>query len=127
MIEGAVFADDDDDVFDGSASVLFLTALQPGCDLSASSEVRKDVAALLKSYEWSLACAAIVFENNGFGMTIVRSVITAINMMSRSRFPNAVFGNLDGALRWMEPHAQPHGIDVDHARVVDAFGRLRAL
>lgn len=107
--------------------VMFLTAVVPGCDISTPADVRKDIAALLKTYEWQLACSAIVFENNGFGMTIVRSVITAINMASRSRFPNAVFGNVDSALAWMTTHASAPELRFESSRIVEGVARLRAL
>jgi hypothetical protein len=106
---------------------VFLTAVVPGCDINTPTEVRKDVAALLKTYEWQLACAAIVFENNGFGMTIVRSVMTAIHMASRSRFPNAVFGSVESALAWMAAHTESNDVRLEPARIVDAFGHLRTL
>ncbi|HTB76201.1 MAG TPA: hypothetical protein VK762_23295 [Polyangiaceae bacterium] len=106
---------------------VFLTAVVPGCDISTPTDVRKDIAALLKTYEWQLACAAIVFENNGFGMTIVRSVMTAIQMASRSKFPNAVFGSVESATTWMAAHTEPHDVRLDSARIISAFGHLRTL
>jgi hypothetical protein len=106
--------------------LVFLTTVVPGCDISTPAEVRKDIAALLKTYESRIACAAIVFENNGFGMTIVRSVITAIQMASRSRFPNAVFGSVESALGWMATQDDAQ-VGVESSRIVEAIGRLRAL
>ncbi len=109
------------------SKVVFLTALAPGCDVSTPPEVRKDIADLLKTYETQLACAAIVFEGNGFGMTIVRSVITAINLTSRTRFPNGVFSRVDSALTWIAPHARDHDIQFEPPRIIAAIDRLRAL
>ncbi len=107
--------------------VFLITSVVPGCDISTPTEVRKDVAALLKTHEPQLACAAIVFEKNGFGMTIVRSVMTAIHMASRSKFPNAVFGSVESAMTWMAAHTEPHDVRLDPARIADAFGHLRKL
>jgi tRNA U38,U39,U40 pseudouridine synthase TruA len=55
----------------------------------------------LKSYDKHLAGAAITFEGRGFKMTMVRSVITAINMASRTQFPNSVFADVDSAATWL--------------------------
>jgi len=107
--------------------VVFLTAVMPECDVSTPPDVRKGIADLLKTHESQLACAAIVFEGNGFSMTVVRSVITAINLTSRSRFPNGVFSKIDSALTWMAPHAREHDIQFEPPRIVAAIDKLRAL
>jgi hypothetical protein len=39
VIEGAVLADDDDDVFDGSASGFFLAGLQQSCEWASETEL----------------------------------------------------------------------------------------
>jgi hypothetical protein len=107
--------------------LIFLTTVESGCDVSTPTEVRKGIADLLQTYEDTLACAAIVFEGSGFGMTIVRSVITAIYIASRSRFPNSVFSDVGSAVSWMRPHAERGGISIANAPVEGAFNKLRAL
>jgi hypothetical protein len=82
--------------------IAFLTILEAGCELSTSANVRTDLANLLRARQGDLAAAAIVFEQHGFRMTMVRSVITAIYMASRARFPNSVFSEVTQATRWME-------------------------
>lgn len=82
--------------------IAFLTILEAGCDLSTSSDVRSDLANLIRARQNDLAAAAIVFEQHGFRMTMVRSVITAIYLASRARFPNSVFSDVTQATRWME-------------------------
>ena len=81
--------------------VSFLTVVQADCELSTPPEVRKALAELLSTYKDNLAGAAIAFEGEGFRMTMVRSVITAINMMTRTRFPNSVFSNTTEAIDWL--------------------------
>jgi hypothetical protein len=107
--------------------LIFLTAVESECDVSTPTEVRKGIADLLKAYEDTIACAAIVFEGSGFGMTIVRSVITAIYIASRSRFPNGVFSDVGGAVTWMRSQAERGGISIANAPVEGAFNKLRAL
>jgi len=39
VIEGAILADDDDDVLDGSASIFFLAGLQRSCERASETEL----------------------------------------------------------------------------------------
>jgi hypothetical protein len=107
--------------------IIFVTTLLPDCNLGTPADVRKDIAALIKSHETQITCAAIVFESAGFGMTIVRSVITAITMASRTRFPNAVFGDVDAAMNWVASHAEDNDIPFARERILEAVGYLRTL
>jgi hypothetical protein len=81
--------------------ISFLTVVQAKCELSTPPDVRKELAGLLGTHKDNLAGAAIAFEAEGFRMTMVRSIITAINMASRARFPNAVFGSTADAVGWL--------------------------
>jgi len=109
-----------------SQKIVFVTIVESACEI-ASSEVRKDVAELLKIYESQLACAAIVFEASGFRMTILRSFITAINMTNRARFPNAVFGKLDAALSWVATQRPTASVTADHPALREITQQLRTL
>jgi hypothetical protein len=88
----------------------FFTVADAECSLATPPEIRKEVAELLKMYDKHLACAAITFEGRGFKMTMVRSVVTAINIASRTQFPNSVFADVDSAATWIstcEPRLRP--------------------
>lgn len=101
--------------------VAFCTVVDAGCALSTPPEVRNDLAAMLKKHEAQLAGASITFEGKGFKMTMVRSVITAIYMASRSQFPNSVFGEIESAAAWLSllaPSQSP-------SEIVAAIGQLR--
>jgi hypothetical protein len=104
--------------------IVFLTVVESGCEI-ASSEVRKDIADLLKTHASQLVCAAIVFEGSGFRMTILRSVITAINLTTRSRFPNAVFGEVGAALSWIMDQSPPANSIAERHAVNALVRRLR--
>ena len=104
--------------------IVFLTVVESGCEI-ASAEVRKDVADLLKTHAGRLACAAIVFEAVGFRMTILRSFITAINLTTRSRFPNAVFSHVDPALSWIMDQSPPADSIAERQAVIALVSRLR--
>jgi hypothetical protein len=90
----------------------FLTITEDGCELTTSPEVRRDIADLLRKHQQDLAAAAIVFEEQGFRMTMVRSVITAIYIAARIRFPNSVFADVESACTWLERHHGSVATDV---------------
>jgi hypothetical protein len=96
-----------------SRKIVFLTLVEPGCEI-ASSEVRRDMAELLETYAGQLACAAIVLEDSGFRMTILRSIITAIDLASRTRFPNSVFSKVDSALTWIVNQSRTANSTTNH-------------
>jgi hypothetical protein len=85
--------------------VSFFTVVDANCSLDTPVDVRRELAELLKMYDAHLADAAITFEGKGFKMTMVRSIITAIYMASRTQFPNSVFGDVDAAAAWTAMHA----------------------
>jgi hypothetical protein len=108
--------------------IVFLTTVEKPCDINTPAEVRKEIASLLTTYESKIGCAAIVFEDTGFKMTIIRSVVTAIYLASRSRFPNAVFGTVDQGARWTTANqGLPRKDLADPAALVEAVDRLRRL
>jgi hypothetical protein len=56
---------------------------------------------VLTDFGNNIGAAAIAYEADGFKATIVRSVITAINLASSTRFPNRVFAGADQAIDWL--------------------------
>jgi hypothetical protein len=105
----------------------FLTVVEAQCDLSTPSEVRKEFAKLLSSHQDQLAGAAIVFEDQGFRMTVVRSIITAINMASRARFRSSVFDNVRTAAYWLDALDTRPSWKLGFDRIVTAVDQMRGL
>lgn len=102
--------------------IAFFTVVDAGFSHNTPAEVRNDLAVLLKTYAAQLAGASITFEGKGFKMTMVRSAITAINMASRTQFPNSVFSDVETAATWLSaraPSLRPSGI-------LAGVGKLRA-
>ena len=89
----------------GERNLAFMTVIEKDCDPSTSSDVRNELADVLAIFEDRLRGAAITFECVGFRATLLRSAITAINMASRARFPNSVFGDSRAATEWLCKHA----------------------
>jgi hypothetical protein len=105
----------------------FLTVLEAQCVTAASSDVRTEFAEMLQAYERYIGAAAVTFEGQGFRMTMVRSVITAINLASRTRFPNSVFGDVNAAASWMSQRMASVGNDLDAQRIIAAIDFLRTV
>jgi hypothetical protein len=111
----------------GYDKVVFVTTVESACDISTSPVVRKEIATLLKTNEKKIACAAIVFEEAGFKMTIIRSIVTAIYLASRSRFPNSVFASLDMGLHWASNTAHTSAnLALNPGIAMEAVNRLRS-
>ncbi len=70
-----------------------------------------------------IAAAAVVLEVTGFQATVIRSVVTAINLASGSSFPNKVFASLSPACVWLStqvgPMLDPHSLE-RRVRALDA-------
>ena len=79
----------------------FLTVLERDTDIRPSPAARQAVAQVLTDFGSDIGAAAIAYEADGFKATIVRSVITAINLASSTRFPNRVFAGTDDAIDWI--------------------------
>jgi hypothetical protein len=104
--------------------ISFLTVIQADCELSTSPEVRKELAELLSTHKDKLAGAAIAFEAEGFRMTLLRSIITAINIATRTRFPNAVFGKTADAVEWLHARSTSSDSSVRVHHLVATLDRI---
>jgi hypothetical protein len=78
-----------------------LTIIEKDADVSTPPAVRSAMSKVLMDNDRWLRGAAIAYEADGFKATILRSVVTAINLMSGARFPNRVFRDNRQALRWL--------------------------
>jgi hypothetical protein len=79
----------------------FVTLIEKPAIRHAPNEVRSAVTELLRRHDRSIGAAVVVFEGHGFLATVVRSIITAINLASRASFPNAVFAEVEPAVAWL--------------------------
>jgi hypothetical protein len=63
--------------------------------------VRSALGQMLKENEEIIRAAAIAFEGTGFRATVVRSVVTAIQMATRLKFHSSVFSERNAAAAWL--------------------------
>jgi hypothetical protein len=78
-----------------------LVVLAPHIDVRLASDVREALAQVVAQYQGGIAATAVAFEGKGFTATIVRSVVTAIAMMSSVRFPYKVEDSAERGLEWL--------------------------
>ncbi|MEN9577234.1 MAG: hypothetical protein RJA70_243 [Pseudomonadota bacterium] len=88
-------------VAEGSEPIGFLTIINADCDVRTPAPVRAAISKLLNTYDKTIGAAGIVYGAQGFKATVLRSVITAINLASRSSFPNRVFPDLHHGEQWL--------------------------
>jgi hypothetical protein len=85
------------------------------------SDIRKAISDMLKKHSDHLISSAVVFEGSGFRAAGVRGVVTAISLLSRTKFPHVIFASPPAALNWTSRHLGTDGpVWTDQAlRVVD--------
>jgi hypothetical protein len=80
----------------------FLTIIEPTAGQGTlPAPVRNALGQMLKEHENALQAAAIVFEGSGFRATVVRSVVTAIQMASQLKFRSSVFSDRYTGAAWL--------------------------
>jgi hypothetical protein len=70
--------------------------------LGMAPEVRTGLTLAIQRFEDRIAAAAVVYEEDGFKATAIRSLVTAMHATSRSKHPIRVFAEARLALQWMQ-------------------------
>lgn len=89
------------DLSDRHGTFGFLCVLEPSCHLIMEPDIRESVNAFARRYSERFSGAAIVYEVPGFQATVVRSIVTAVNLASRATHPTKVFDDLRAATAWL--------------------------
>jgi hypothetical protein len=79
----------------------FLCVLEPNAKLTMAPDLRESVDAYVRRYSTRFTGAAVVFEATGFQATVVRSVVTAVNLASRASHPTKVFDDVRAGCSWL--------------------------
>ncbi|MEO8177816.1 MAG: hypothetical protein ABI895_03190 [Deltaproteobacteria bacterium] len=79
----------------------FLCVIEQGAPITLPADLRESVNAYVRRYSPRFSGAAIVFEAPGFQATVVRSLVTAVNLASRASHPTKVFGDLRTGCNWL--------------------------
>jgi hypothetical protein len=101
----------------------YLVVAETGVGTQMRAEVRAAVAAMLRDHQKAIAGSVIVFEGTGFRAAIVRSVVAAINLVSRLEFPSSVQSDLASAARWL---AEKGALRMSAAELVEVVRAFRA-
>ena len=79
----------------------FLCVLEASAKLAMEPDIRESVNAFARRYSERFTGAAIVYEVPGFSATVVRSIVTAVNLASRATHPTKVFDDLRSGTAWL--------------------------
>lgn len=88
----------------GSLSSIVVVRGEYGIDMSP--ELRRAGANLTSKFDKHQIAQALVFEDEGFRASMVRSTITAVNLLARSRARQRVFKDPREAALWICAHPQ---------------------
>lgn len=88
---------------------------------------RKGLADLMDMYGRSMFCMAGVQEATGFRGAAIRSVLTAIDMLSQAPYPRRLFATVEQAAPWLTQHcmAQPNSAPITAGSLIAAVTELR--
>lgn len=89
------------DLADQHTTFGFLCVLEPTTQLVMAPDIRESVHAFARRYSERFSGAAIVYEVPGFQATVVRSIVTAVNLASRASHPTKVFDDLREGITWL--------------------------
>ncbi len=67
----------------------------------ASPEVREAIGSVLRRFAPRIGATVVIYEETGMKAAFVRTVISTINLLSRSHFPTEVHSNLLQGCMWM--------------------------
>jgi hypothetical protein len=79
----------------------YLCVLEPSASVALSADVRESINAFVRRYSARFSGVAIVFEAPGFQATVVRSLVTAVNLASRTSHPTKVVDDLRSGCNWL--------------------------
>lgn len=68
--------------------------------VNVPDDVRKEIAKVQESFSGKQLGLATVIAERGFFAAAVRAVASAVQIISRAKFPQRVFGDVDDAIAW---------------------------
>ena len=84
----------------GSEKVIAISVVQSRAAMSLDADVRRAIEEGTKTTQEHMKASAVIITADGFGAAAIRSVIAALMMLNRPKFPTQVFGNDDEACAW---------------------------
>jgi hypothetical protein len=70
---------------------------------SLDGAVRKELEARTRATERYSRASVVILPANGFAASIVRGVLTGLQLVTRSKVPTAVFGSVEEGCTWLAP------------------------
>ncbi|PRP95843.1 hypothetical protein ENSA5_37120 [Enhygromyxa salina] len=95
-----------------------LTIIRAGLEMTVTDEVRERSARNMREFATTTLGSALVVESGGFRAVFFRSVLTSLQLVSRSPVKQKVFSDIGEALRWLL--ARP-GVEAKAAAAIDSL------
>jgi hypothetical protein len=90
-------------------------------------EARAALWGLSKRAESRHVCTAACVEGNGFWASLIRSLVTSLDLVTGRRLKLRAFTDIEALADWLMPiHAEALGLDLSAADLVQALSWLRA-
>jgi hypothetical protein len=98
---------------DGSIGVFMLA--NEACDVSANPQLRSELSSLLTTYGERIGGMAVAYEGAALRLSMLRGIVTAISMTSRTRTPIEVFSSASAAGWWLhgKVNAEQDGVPAE--------------
>jgi hypothetical protein len=97
-----------------------LTMIIPSRSLEFDPDARRTSTQLLAEMGEHIISGAQVDSEGGFFGSIVRSIMSGVNLAARHRYPTGVFSSVDAAAAFTADHANRAGLGVDAAALAAA-------
>lgn len=68
---------------------------------------RRALAGMLYSVDGIVSHSAVIHIGSGFRASIVRSIVTGLNVLGRQQFPHCVFPSAEEGVAWLAAHGLP--------------------
>jgi hypothetical protein len=106
----------------------YVCLIDPEANIRPPAQQGPEVARHLKAMEHLIHSAVAIYTATGFRATLVRSLITAVNIAGKLSFHSQVHASVDSGVRWIAGQLQPNAPDanvaLEHAlQELCAFGR----
>jgi hypothetical protein len=91
-----------------------------------SKEARDAAVELTRATASHVSCCAVVFDREGFMASVIRSIVTTLQLLARPGYPLRVFATMPAALAWIESRLdEPSRAEFDATAIAKAVEALR--
>jgi hypothetical protein len=110
-------------IVDGAPGGIVVLSILVDSAFQIGASERDEASQLARQFETATRAHAYVIEGSGFRTAAMRAVIAGIQLVTRTRHPSKVFGDIAAAAAWLAPQAEP---PLRPQELIDTVARARA-